>query len=200
MAADGQLPIAKERPMNKIRRRLPTPAMLVACIALAVSLGGVSYAAGALPKGSVGTAQLKKKAVTGAKLQKNAVTGIAVKNRTLTAADFKAGALPAGTQGQKGDPGAQGPKGEKGDTGPAGVSGLEIILGPETTVNPGTNAPASATCPAGKQATGGGGGSEEKMAITNSGPVGTSTWTVHIWNSTASPQVISAYAVCATVG
>jgi hypothetical protein len=200
MAADGQQPIAKERPMNAIRRRLPTPAMLVACIALAVSLGGVSYAAGVLPKGSVGTAQLKKNAVTGAKLQKNAVTGIEVKDQTLTAADFKAGALPAGPQGQKGDPGAQGPKGEKGDTGPAGVSGLEIILGPETTVNPGANAPAYATCPADKQATGGGGGSEDKLPITNSGPVSPSTWAVNIWNSTAYPQVIRAYAVCANVG
>ena len=40
-----------------------------------LTCGGVSYAAGVLPKGSVGTAQLKKKAVTGAKLQKNASRG-----------------------------------------------------------------------------------------------------------------------------
>jgi hypothetical protein len=108
--------------MNTIRNRLPSPAMLVACVALLVSLGGVSYAAGVLPKDSVGTAQLKKEAVTGAKLKKNAVTGSKVKNGSLIAADFKAGQLPAGPQGPKGDLGPQGPKGDKGDPGPPGSS------------------------------------------------------------------------------
>jgi len=37
--------------------------MVVACLALTVALGGVSYAAAVLPKNSVGTAQLKKNAV-----------------------------------------------------------------------------------------------------------------------------------------
>jgi hypothetical protein len=117
--------------MNVIRK-LPSPAMLVACVALVVALGGVSYAAAVLPKNSVGTAQLKKKAVTAAKLKKDAVTGAKVKNRSLLAADFKAGQLPAGPQGPKGDPGPQGPKGDpglqglkgdKGDPGPKGDKG-----------------------------------------------------------------------------
>jgi hypothetical protein len=103
----------------------------VACVGLVVALGGVSYAAGVLPKNSVGTAQLKKTAVTAAKIKKtavtaakikkDAVTGAKVKNRTLLAADFKAGQLPAGPQGPKGDPGPQGPRGEKGDTGAPGA-------------------------------------------------------------------------------
>jgi hypothetical protein len=111
----------RSNPMKAFPRRLPTPAMLVACVALAVSLGGASYAAGVLPKNSVGTAQLQKKAITGAKLKKNAVTGpkisknaitsVKVKDGTLLAADFKAGQLPAGPKGDKGDPGQQGPAG-----------------------------------------------------------------------------------------
>jgi hypothetical protein len=109
--------------MHTIRKLLPTPAMLVACVALAVALGGVSYAAAVLPKNSVGTAQLKKKAVTGAKLKKNAVTGAKVKDRTLMAADFKAGHLPAGPQGPKGDTGQQGPRGETGPKGDTGAPG-----------------------------------------------------------------------------
>ena len=100
--------------MKAIPKRLPSPAMLVACVALVVALGGVSYAAGVMPANSVGTAQLKKNAVTGAKLKNNAVTGRKVKDRTLTGADFRAGQLPAGPQGPKGDPGAQGPKGDPG--------------------------------------------------------------------------------------
>jgi hypothetical protein len=107
--------------MSTIRKLLPSPAMLVACVALVVALGGVSYAATMLPKNSVGTTQLKKKAVTSAKLKKNAVNGAKVKNRTLMAADFKAGQLPAGPRGPKGDAGPQGPRGEKGDTGAPGA-------------------------------------------------------------------------------
>ena len=108
--------------MKAIPRNLPSPAMIVACAALVVALGGVSYAAGVLPKNSVGTAQLQKKAVSASKLGRNAVTGAKVKNRTLMAADFKAGQLPAGPQGPKGD---TGPKGDKGDPGaPLGANSV----------------------------------------------------------------------------
>jgi hypothetical protein len=71
------------------RKRRPSPAMIVACSALAVSLSGVGYAATVLPKNSVGTAQLKKNAVVSAK----------VKNRTLLAADFKFGPTAGGAEG-----------------------------------------------------------------------------------------------------
>src|SRR5215208_8457198 len=98
--------------MRAIPHRLPLPAMIVACVALIVALGGVSYAAGVLPKNSVGTAQVKKEAVTRAKLKKNAVTSAKVKNGSLLADDFKPGQLSAGPQGPKGDPGGQGPKGD----------------------------------------------------------------------------------------
>jgi hypothetical protein len=53
---------------NKSLRRLPSPALIVACIALVVALGGVSYAAGVLPTNSVGTKQLRKAAVTPSKV------------------------------------------------------------------------------------------------------------------------------------
>ena len=106
--------------MNTIRKHLPSPAMIVACCALVVALGGVSYAASMLPRNSVGTAQLQNKAVTRAKLSNNAVTGAKVSNGTLTAADFKAGQLPAGAPGPKGDPGPNGDAGPKGDVGPPG--------------------------------------------------------------------------------
>jgi hypothetical protein len=116
------------KPVNIIRRHLASPAMLVACAALIVALGGVSYAASVLPRNSVGTAQLKKKAITRAKIKKNAVTGAKVKNQSLMAADFKAGQLPAGAQGPKGDPGPQGPQGIPGQHGPKGDAGA---AGPE---------------------------------------------------------------------
>jgi hypothetical protein len=82
--------------MRKIVRRLPSPAMVVACIALAVALGGTSYAAIKLPRNSVGTKQLQKNAVVASKLsarsvgpqklQNNAVTTRTIKDNQLTGA------------------------------------------------------------------------------------------------------------------
>jgi hypothetical protein len=82
--------------MRKILRRLPSPAMVVACIALAVALGGTGYAAIKLPRNSVGTQQLRKDAVVASKLssrsvgpqklQNNAVTARTVKDNQLTGA------------------------------------------------------------------------------------------------------------------
>lgn len=82
--------------MKKILRRLPSPAMVVACIALAVALGGTGYAAIKLPRNSVGTQQLRKNAVVASKLsarsvgpqklQNNAVTTRSVKDNQLTGA------------------------------------------------------------------------------------------------------------------
>jgi hypothetical protein len=70
--------------MSAIRRTF-SPAMLVACIALAVALGGTGYAAMVLPANSVGTLQLKA----------NAVNGPKVKDGSLTLADLRAGTIDA---------------------------------------------------------------------------------------------------------
>jgi hypothetical protein len=63
--------------------------MVVACIALSIALGGVSYAATALPANSVGTVQLKN----------NAVKSTKVDNRSLKAIDIGAGQLTAARSG-----------------------------------------------------------------------------------------------------
>ena len=97
--------------MSPLLRHRPSPALVVACLALAVALGGTGYAAVTLPKNSVGTPQLRKGAVTGAK----------VKARTLGATHFKRGQLPSGPQGPAGAAGAQGPTGPAGPQGPAGA-------------------------------------------------------------------------------
>src|SRR3954447_17092690 len=80
---------------RRLRSRC-SPALVVACIALLVALGGTSYATVlAIPANSVGTAQLKPQAVTAAKLARNAVRTANVANGTLLAEDFKPGQLPA---------------------------------------------------------------------------------------------------------
>jgi hypothetical protein len=75
------------------RRFRPSPAMVVAFIALFVAIGGSSYAVTRLPAGSVGTKQLRRGAVHNNNLGKNAVTGAKVKNRSLTAADINVASL-----------------------------------------------------------------------------------------------------------
>jgi hypothetical protein len=92
-------------------------------LALFVALGGVSYAAVALPMNSVGSKQIKKGAVKTADLGKSAVTAAKVKNGSLLKKDFKAGELEPGATGPQGLPGAKGDIGAAGATGPAGTTG-----------------------------------------------------------------------------
>ncbi len=70
-----------------VRLRRPSPAMVIACIALAVALAPASYATVSqiLPEESVGTPQL----------QPNAVTSNKVRDFTLRKWDFKKSDLPA---------------------------------------------------------------------------------------------------------
>ena len=94
-----------------VRIRRPSPAMIVACIALAVALGGVGYAAIRLPANSVGTLQLKANAVNSSK----------VLNGSLLKVDFKAGQAPVGPGGPTG------PTGAKGDPGASGVALRAVV-------------------------------------------------------------------------
>ena len=56
--------------MKRLMRHRPSPAMVIACIALGIALTGTSVAAvTALAPNSVGTAQIKPNAGTAAKIQ-----------------------------------------------------------------------------------------------------------------------------------
>ena len=69
--------------MSLIKRFRPSPAMVIGCLALLLTLGGTGYAASqALPR--------------------NSVTSVQVKDRSLLARDFKAGKLPRGPAGTGG--------------------------------------------------------------------------------------------------
>jgi hypothetical protein len=99
-------------------------------IALCVALGGVSYAAVALPKNSVTSRQIKNGAIRHADLAKNSVTSTNVTDGSLLSADFKPGQLPAGPagpQGPKGDTGATGLQGPKGDQGVPGDPATKLF-------------------------------------------------------------------------
>ncbi len=71
----------------------PSPAMVVACSALLVSLGGTAVAVSSLPPNSVGTRQLKKRSVTSTKLARRSVTGAKLATGAVTGVKVKAGSL-----------------------------------------------------------------------------------------------------------
>ena len=120
--------------MRRLLERRPSPAMVVACIALVVALGGTGYAAVNLPRNSVGPDQLRAGSVTSAKVQ----------NFTLRRVDFRPGTLlrgPRGAQGPAGPTGAPGPAGAAGAAGPAGTIGAITVRTSQVVVDGG--APAS---------------------------------------------------------
>ena len=108
--------------------RRPSPAMVVACLALLVALSGTGIAAATqVARNSVGTPQLKDSAVTNAKLRNNAVNSSKVAARSLLRSDFAPGQLPAGPVGPQGPAGPTGPTGPAGAAGPAGVIGAVTV-------------------------------------------------------------------------
>ena len=110
--------------MKNLGRR-PSPAMVVACLALLVALTGTSVAAvSQLAPNSVGPRQLQFGAVTGPKIRANAISSAKVRNRSLLRTDFAPGQIPAGPAGPTGP---AGPAGAAGPAGPAGVVGAMTI-------------------------------------------------------------------------
>jgi hypothetical protein len=128
--------------MRKLLARRPSPAMVVACLALLVALGGTGYAAVSLPRNSVGTDQLRTGSVTSAKVQ----------DFSLSRTDFRPGTLTRGARGPRGlagPTGAPGAAGAAGPTGPAGVIGAITVRTAQVSVDGG----AAATNPNGEYVT-----------------------------------------------
>jgi hypothetical protein len=76
--------------MSMLKRLVPSPSLVIACLALLLVLGGSAYAAIKLPR--------------------NSVTTVQVKNHSLLARDFKAGQLPRGPAGPPGPAGRLDPR------------------------------------------------------------------------------------------
>jgi hypothetical protein len=181
--------------MRRITSQRPSPAMVVAFIALLLALGSGAYAQLRIPRNSVGTAQLKA----------NAVTSPKVRAGSLLRSDFRAGQLPRGPAGPAGAAGARGATGERGPAGPAGPAGAAGAT--NVTIVTGTPAAplAQANCPAGARATGGGGVAAVGAYIYTSAPAATAGGTTpNAWQVQAEtvampsvPAVATPYVVCA---
>ena len=86
--------------MSRLWRHRPSPAMIVATLALFVAMGGTGYAVSKLPKGSVGPAQIRKNAVRSQHIKPGSITTAKLAQSTISA--LRAGvssAAPAGAQG-----------------------------------------------------------------------------------------------------
>src|SRR5262245_53572215 len=82
--------------VSRKRAILPSPAMVVAIIALVLASAGSAFAVKKsvdLPRNSVGSLQLKPKAVTTGKIANGAVTSGHIVDHSLTGADINVHAL-----------------------------------------------------------------------------------------------------------
>lgn len=197
--------------MSPIKPRL-TFANTAATLALFTSLGGVSWAAVTLPKGSVGSQQL----------QANAVSTRNVRDGSLLSRDFKRGELPRGQAGLTGAAGRPGPEGAQGSRGPQGAAGpkgdpgapgaTNVAVRTTTAVVPaGGRALLQVLCGTGERALSGGvelGSNATPSELQQSFPVGdngsqladggTPTgWESLLKNTDISQTSATAYAVCA---
>jgi hypothetical protein len=143
----------KERKSPGRRRllRLPSPAVVIAMIALLVALGGTAYGVSAKHYPYWTGVDIVDHSLSGVDIQ-NGSLGQVVFSRTARKA-LKGNLGPAGPQGPQGNPGLNGQPGAKGDPGPINLS---YKYGSIVT-QPGNHQDfASATCGAGTYAVGGG--------------------------------------------
>lgn len=188
--------------MHRIWRR-PSPAMVVASLALLLALGGASFAAAtALAPHSVGTLQLKKFAVGTDQLKTNAVLGTKIKNGTLSKLDFAAGQVPIGPQGPQGPQGPAGGQGPAGAVGPAGPAGgfdatkFHIKSFPSVNINNGNYGGGDYSCDSGQSALSGGINSGYRFEVEFLMPVSTSTWRIRLYNDSSGSESFQPTLVC----
>ena len=197
-----------------MRRFKPSPAMVVALLALVFAMAGTGIAAKSYVVSS--SKQIKDGAVTGADVKNSSLTGTDIKDKSLTATDFTGSVQGAvGPQGIQGSAGPQGIQGPNGAFGP--VITRSVVGGPTPDTG---QASATAVCHADEVAVGGGGffsggaggastiqASRPFHAIRDSGgnptsttdPVGTNTadeWGITATNNSGGSRNLVAYVLC----
>jgi hypothetical protein len=139
-----------------VRRRIrmvPTPAMVVACMALVLAMTGSAFAARAL--------------ITGADIKNGSITRADLSGRTVNSLQGKRG--PAGHDGFTG---ARGPQGDTGPAGPTGPGGPAGPAGPQGPVgDTGSQGPTGRTGPVGPRGDTGPQGTPGQALVPTNGPV-----------------------------
>jgi hypothetical protein len=179
---------------RRVVKRLPSPAMVVASIALTVALGGTAWAATA-PRNSVGTAQLKRNAVTSIKVRNNSLTGADIRESRL-------GRVPSATRAVTATSATSATTAQSATTATsansAPVSRLDYRSSAAVAIPTTGHVRVSAGCDTGLAATGGGAkvSNPDISFINDSNPVGKTGW-----EATASAGVAGAtltvFVICA---
>ena len=183
------------------KRFTPTPAMLVALLALFLAAGGVGYAAT-----SIGSGQITN----------NSIRSADVRDGTLAPKDLspKTRSVLRGADGVRGRTGARGLEGATGPVGPTSAAGATNVVARTASgvsLTDGSTGSATVQCQPGERATGGGGviSAAGNRTLVQSGPVDVSGtfpiasgavptgWSVEVRNQTGLAQTPSVYAVCA---
>jgi hypothetical protein len=169
--------------------RIPSPAMIVAALALILALSGTAVASGLITG-----AQIKNNTVSSVDLTNNSIQSVDVKNGSLKAVDFAPGVLTPGV------PGAPGPAGPQGAP---GLADVEIVM-VDGVNDSASSKQTEATCPAGKQLIGGGAhivNAGSDVALDESYPASATKWRATAYEiiATAVNWHLQAYAICATV-
>ncbi len=163
-----------------MKRGYPSPALIVACLALFVALGGTGYAATQLSPGQ---------------------------NRATTSKGAKRG--PRGARGPRGIQGIPGTPGAAGKPGSDAFGELTYVEGEGSAIPKGEQGAVSAQCPAGLHVVGGGVASEDEtpgqdvnssFPSNTKGEPGNTGWFGYVDNSTGKSENAWAYAICAEAG
>ena len=173
--------------------RLPSPAMVVACIALTIALGGTAWAA-TLPRNSVGPAQLKRNAVTSIKVRNNSLTGADIRESRL-------GRVPSATRAVTASTATSATTANSATmattANSAPVSRLDYASA--TVTVPGTNTPTVGVvnCPTGLSATGGGAKVADPVGgnLIDTNPVGKTAWEARAFSNSATTMTV--FVICA---
>jgi hypothetical protein len=163
--------------------RKPSPAAVVAIVALFVALGGTAVAAHRFLITS--THQIKPSVL-----------------RELKGASGHRG--PAGPAGPQGPSGSQGSQGPQGPPGPVNISALTTVRAPDVLVLPQTEATSVATCPNGSHVVSGGGWTGVALQIYGEMSDDHQSWIVLVFNANSPGSKIEtnleAIAYCAVSG
>jgi hypothetical protein len=177
------LVLRPERQGSPLHLRKPSPALVVAMLALFVAMGGSAVAAHHF-------------LITSPHQIKPSVL------RALKGAKGPAGAAgpagPAGPQGPSGATGAQGP------AGPVNLSALTIVRAPDVIVKPQTEATSVASCPSGSRVVSGGGWTGVALQIYSEMSEDHQSWIMLVFNANSPGSKIEtnleAIAYCAQSG
>jgi hypothetical protein len=191
-------------------RRVLSPSMGVAFLALLVALGGTSYAVTKIDPRSVGTKQLKRNAVARANIKANAVNSAKVAADAITGADVAEASLaqvPSAAAAGSAATAARATLADRATVADrAGAAGaLDRIVYRTTTatvaaapnINESTLGTATARCDAGLLVVGGGTRVEEGVSAVDGFPDGAAAWTATVANDDeAAAHAFTVFAIC----